>query len=245
MSNNKSDVYIMGVPFLNKTKQAFLEEDLSSHLLNEEKAFIVTANPEIVMEAHRDDQYMKTICSANYIVPDGIGIIFAAKRQNTPLQERIAGFDLMNDLLKFANEHRLSCFFLGATTLVNEKAVKQVQKQYPNIEIAGHHHGYFAQDDHTIVNLVKQVAPDLVFVALGYPKQEFWIREHLSSFKKGTFIGVGGSFDVLAGDVKRAPDIWIKLNLEWLYRLIKQPTRIWRFFGLVKFMWLALFRRNE
>lgn len=244
MSNNHSYVHIMDIPFLNKTKQSFLEENLYSHLLNEDKTFIVTANPEIVMATRNDAHYKEAVCSAHYIVPDGIGIVIASKRQQTPLQERVAGFDLMIDLLNFANDKKLSCFLLGATADVNERAVNEIKNRFPNVKIAGHHHGYFS-DDEEIVTLVKDASPDLVFVALGFPKQEFWIRNNFDSFKKGMFIGVGGSFDVLAGEVERAPSFWIKLNLEWLYRLIKQPSRIFRIFTIFKFMLLTFLKRKN
>lgn len=243
MSKNDEFVQIIGIPFINKTKRTLLEDNLYQHLLKEEKTFVVTANPEIVMYAQKDKQYKETICKANYVVPDGIGIVIASKRQGTPLCERIAGYDLMIDLLKKADEQLLSCYLLGATNEVNKRAVQQIREKFPNVKVVGHHHGYFHNDD-KIVEQIKKTAPDLIFVALGFPKQEFWIHNHFHQFEKGIFIGVGGSFDVLAGKVKRAPNFWIKLNLEWLYRLIKQPSRIFRMFDLFKFLMLILFKRT-
>src|SRR5690625_4697020 len=126
VSKNDEFVHIMGIPFINKTKRTLLEDNLYHHLLKEEKTFVVTANPEIVMYAQKDKQYKKAICTANYVVPDGIGIVIASKRQGTPLSERIAGYDLMIDLLKKADEQSLSCYLLGATSEVNERAVQQI-----------------------------------------------------------------------------------------------------------------------
>src|SRR5699024_432541 len=107
----------------------------------------------------------------HYIVPDGIGIIYAAKRQKTPLYERIAGYDLMIDLLNYANDNQLSCYLLGAVEETNEKAVKKIHEQFPNVRVVGHHDGYF-KDDSDIINDIQRNEPDLVFVALGFPKQE-------------------------------------------------------------------------
>src|SRR5699024_9412287 len=154
------------------------------------------------------------------------------------------GFDLMVDLLEHADEVGLSCFLLGASEGVNEKTVEYIKKTYQNIRIAGNHHGFFKEDDVSIAELVRESNPDLIFVALGFPKQEYWITNYISSFTKGTFIGVGGSFDVLAGEVKRAPSIWIKLNLEWLYRIVKQPARIFRIMNVFKFIGLSLLKRT-
>lgn len=245
MSNELKCVSILDIPFLNKTKASFLKDDLYPRLLNEEKTFIVTANPEIVMEAYRNKPYKHAIQRANYIVPDGVGVLLAARWRKTPLIERITGYDLMLDLLAFANENKLRCFLIGAKKEINKKAVEKVKQHYPNLIIAGHHHGYFDIQDEKIVQRIKDTNPDLVFVALGYPKQELWIHKHIKKFKKGTFIGVGGSFDVLAGYVKRAPRLWISLNLEWLYRLLQQPSRIFRMLKILKFLVLSFLKRKE
>lgn len=235
----------MDIPFVNSTQSEFINQEIIPCLDEYKKCFIVTANPEIVMETRRNKEYKKIVQSADHVVPDGIGILLAAKRIKQPLKERIAGFDLMRDLLTIANERGAKCFFLGASEEVNELVVKKVSKQYPNIEIVGRHHGYFKMDDESIVNIVKEKEPDFVFVALGYPKQEKWIYENLSQFNKGVFMGVGGSFDVLAGKVKRAPEIWIKLNLEWLYRILKQPFRLKRIFPVFKFIFLIYTKREK
>lgn len=234
----------MDIPFTNCTQTEFLNEKLIPKIEKGEKCFIVTANPEIIMETRRNKAYKKIVQSANYIVPDGVGILLAAKFQKEPLQERIAGFDLMNDMLSIANKKRAKCFFLGATPEVNDRAVENIQRQYPNIQVTGNHHGYFNINDASVLAEVHKENPDFVFVALGFPKQEEWIYKHLQTFSKGIFIGVGGSFDVFAGNVKRAPSIWIKLNLEWLYRLLKQPFRLRRMGPIIKFIWLVVTKKG-
>lgn len=240
MANKNDFVTIMGIDFLNTTQDEFIKKYLTKRIKTAEKTFVVTANPEIVMKAREDKEYYKAITKATYIVPDGIGIIKAAQWMKTPLTERIAGFDVMEDLLNEANEKNWSCFFLGASEDVNKKMVDRIKKRYPNLEIAGRHHGFFDLEDKTIVKTVQESHADLVFVALGLPRQEMWIANHIETFDKGLFIGVGGSFDVLAGAVKRAPDIWIKWNLEWLYRIIKQPTRLKRIWKVFHFLFLVM-----
>ncbi|SEP75638.1 N-acetylglucosaminyldiphosphoundecaprenol N-acetyl-beta-D-mannosaminyltransferase [Virgibacillus subterraneus] len=244
MTNQLKTVKIMNVNFINATKDIFLKNHIYPSLMNEHKQFIVTANPEIVMKTRENEQYEQAVQSADYVVPDGAGILIAAKYMKLPLQERIAGYDLMLDLLEFANEKRLSCFFLGAKEEVNEKAVLEVEKRFPNINIAGRHHGFFKLDDQELVEKVQNANADIVFVALGLPRQELWIARHSVRFQKGIFMGVGGSLDVLAGEVNRAPEIWIKLNLEWLYRLLKQPFRVKRILKVFEFMVRIMFRKS-
>lgn len=236
-------VKILDIPFVNMTKEEFINEHVTRHLLEKEKCFIVTANPEIVMETRRNKPYKQTLLNANYVVPDGTGVILAAKRKKTPLKERIAGFDLMVEMLRLANENRARCYFLGGKQSVVKQTVEAVKRNYPNIELAGSHHGYFDINDRKIVQLVKESKSDFVFVALGFPKQETWIDQNIHEFTHGIFIGVGGSFDVLSGNVKRAPDIWIKLHLEWLYRVIKQPFRIKRLLPIFHFVGLIITKK--
>lgn len=240
MSNK---VNLLGVEFDKRTKAETIDL-LASRLKDNKKTFIVTANPEIVMYAQRDSDYMATLRTADYIIPDGIGIIMGAKLLKRPLPERVAGFDLLKDLLAVANREHLNVFFLGAKEEVVQKAVTNVKQAYPNLHVCGYHHGYFDEKDEKVAEMVKEAEPDLVFVALGFPKQERWIKNNFPQFHKGVFMGVGGSFDVLAGEVKRAPLIWRKLNLEWLYRLIKQPSR-WKRMAFLPLFMLKVFQTKK
>ncbi|MDY7044964.1 MAG: WecB/TagA/CpsF family glycosyltransferase [Bacillota bacterium] len=243
MSFNNT-VTIMGIPFLNTTRNDFLRDYLVPRLDEEQKCFVVTANPEIVMKARENDTYRQIIRTADYIVPDGVGILKAAKFQKQPLQERVTGYDLTLDLLSYANDHGLNCYFLGAKDEINAKAVSEVQRSYPHIQIAGHHHGYIDMEDETFAESIQNSEPDIIFVALGSPKQEQWIMKHKEKFSKGIFIGIGGVFDVLAGKVPRAPKAWINLNLEWLYRLLKQPSRWKRILKAVEFMFRVYVKKD-
>lgn len=243
MLHNQSNVTILDIVFTNTTLHQFLENAVKPSYQNSEKRFIVTANPEIVMHARNDAAYKQTLIEADDVVPDGIGIIYAAKLKKQPLQERIAGFDLMEQMLLLADNQSASCYFLGAKEAMNAEAVKRIQELYPNISIAGRHHGYIDVEDDEVVERIQEAQPDFVFVALGYPKQEMWIHQHLPRFSKGIFMGVGGCLDVYAGNVKRAPQFWINLHMEWFYRIVQQPARWKRMLPLLSFMWLAFWKK--
>lgn len=244
MTEMNQIVPIMDVNFLNITQRDFLEGRLFPKLINHEKCFVVTANPELVMKTREDSAYKQSINKADYIVPDGVGIILAAAYKGRPLHERVTGSDITFDLLAFAEVKGLSCYFLGASENVNKKVVEEVESMYPRLKVAGRKHGFFDLDDPAVVDDVKIANPDIVFVALGLPRQENWIAKHIDRFNKGLFIGVGGTFDVIAGEVNRAPKFWIKLNLEWLYRLIKQPFRFKRILKVFEFMIRVVLKRD-
>lgn len=202
-TNPSNVISIMDIDFINSTKEELLEKHLIPRLKREEKCYLVTANPEIVMRTNEDPAYKAMVHTADFVVPDGAGIVMASKYLKQPIIERVPGYDLMVSLLDYADEQGLSCYFLGAKKQVNQKLIVEVKKKYPNLNIAGHHHGYFSTGDHAIVDDVVAAEPDMVFVALGSPRQDAWITTYIDKFTKGLFMGVGGSFDVLAGEVKR------------------------------------------
>ena len=228
-------VSILGVPFIHTTMKDFIHL-LQERIIQKEKTFIVTANPEIVMKANEDDNYMEIVQKANFVTADGIGVVKAAKLLNDPLPERVTGFDMMQELLKAADQHHHRVYLLGAEEAVLQGAMAKIAEEFPGVEIVGGHHGFFDWEQNEIASDIKRLEPDLVFVALGLPRQEQWIAQHFSLFDKGIFIGVGGCFDVLAGKVERAPEFWQKANLEWFYRLMKQPTRLKRMLVLPHFV---------
>ncbi|WP_332650902.1 WecB/TagA/CpsF family glycosyltransferase [Lysinibacillus sp. 54212] len=227
-------VTVMGVPFLHTDQQGF-----SSLLINriegKEKTFVITANPEIVMGANENPELMAYIKQATYVCADGIGVVKAAKILGDELPGRVTGYDTMIALLEAGNEKRFKIYLLGAQKETLDKTVENIGKTYPNVEVVGYHDGFFDWNSSDIPDEIQSLQPDLVFVALGVPRQEKWISEHIDRFSHGVFIGVGGSFDVIAGTVKRAPVFWQKLNLEWLYRLLKQPSRWKRMLALPRF----------
>ncbi|RYG72164.1 glycosyltransferase [Lentibacillus lipolyticus] len=242
---NKSEVVpVMGIHFISLSRQEFLDQKLYPVLDHGGKCFVVTANPDITMQAKENADFRRAVTASDYVVPDGAGIVLASKYLKRPVAERIPGYELMVDVLAYANENRLPCYFLGAKEDVNAQMVQEVTRHYPNIPIAGRHHGFFELDDEQVARDVLAAAPAIVFVALGAPRQETWISKYMDQFDKGLFMGVGGSFDVFTGNVKRAPEAWIQLNLEWLYRLLKQPFRWKRIWKSLKFMLYVLWKKE-
>ncbi len=208
-------------------------------MLEGDKAnLIVTPNPEIVMKAKEDEEF-KTIINekASLVIPDGIGIIKGANILGTPLKERVAGYDLICNLLEKYKDGSKTFYFWGSKPGIAETAKTKMEEKYPDIKIVGVDDGYF--DDakkQEIISKIEKLKPDILLVGVGFPKQEKLISELLDKniFKIG--IGCGGSIDVLSGTVKRAPKILIKMHMEWSWRLIKQPSRIGRMMVLPKFL---------
>ncbi|WP_192986705.1 WecB/TagA/CpsF family glycosyltransferase [Carnobacterium mobile] len=232
---NKQKVNVLNVSFDNLRQEELLAQ-LNHRIQIQQKTFVVTANPEIVMYANQYPNYMDIIKKADYITPDGIGIVKAARMLKTPIIERVAGYDLMLELLKNADKLNQSIYLLGAKEEVILKTVKKIKTEFPNIKLKGYHNGYFELTDKTLLNQAVEAQADIIFVGLGFPKQEEWIQNYLQHVTKGLAMGVGGSFDAYTGTVKRAPAIFIKMNLEWFYRLLKQPTRFKRMLMIPKFL---------
>ncbi|EGY1138851.1 WecB/TagA/CpsF family glycosyltransferase [Listeria monocytogenes] len=229
---NKQEISILNIPFYNTTQAGFVEE-LYTVAKDGGRRFVVTANPEIVMHARMDKEFEAILRQADYIVPDGIGIIMASEKLGEPLTERVTGYDTMVGLLN----KPLRCYFLGAKPEISKVVESKVNEKFPQAVVCGVHHGYFdVLESEMIAKEILLAKPDVIFVALGSPAQEKWILSQIANFEKGIFIGVGGSFDVLTDNVKRAPKIWIKLRLEWVYRLLSNPSRWRRFFAIPQFM---------
>ena len=219
-----------------KSAQSFYEI-LSDNLKNNKKTFVVTANPETFMISEKNEDVRKMLLDKETImVPDGIGVLKAGKKIGYNIEERITGIDIANELLKFGNEQKKSIYLFGSKQEVIDLMKIVIKEQYPNLKLVGTSNGYVTDKDKVFDEIVK-LEPDIVLVALGIPLQEMLIYKHLNRFKKGIFVGVGGSFDVMSGMKKRAPKIFIKLNLEWLYRILKEPKRLKRFYDSnVKFL---------
>lgn len=219
-----------------KSAQSFYEI-LSDNLKNNKKTFVVTANPETFMISEKNEDVRKMLLDKETVmVPDGIGVLKAGKKIGYNIEERITGIDIANELLKFGNEQKKSIYLFGSKQEVIDSMKIVIKEQYPNLKLVGTSNGYVTDKDKVFDEIVK-LEPDIVLVALGIPLQEMLIYKHLNRFKKGIFVGVGGSFDVMSGMKKRAPKIFIKLNLEWLYRIMKEPKRFKRFYNSnVKFL---------
>lgn len=201
-------------------------EDL---LIKNKKKFIITVNPEIIMKSYKNIEIKEMLLNDNNIlVPDGISIIKKAKQYNINIKERITGVDISSKALEICNKNKKSIYLFGSKKEVLDKLIININQKYPNINIVGFSDGY-VEDKDKIMKEIISLSPDLILIALGVPNQELLINKYIEKAKKGVFIGVGGTFDVLSGCKKRAPKLFIKLNLEWLYRIICEPTRLKRF----------------
>lgn len=210
---------------------------LKEKLEKEEKTFIVTANPEAFMFGEQDPE-MDAILMDDAVstVADGIGIVRGAAMIDIKVEERIPGVDIAEQLMIYGNELGKSIFLLGSKQEVIDAMCKVMAEKYPNLKVAGAINGYVPDKDAAFEE-IKAAAPDIVLVALGIPAQEKLIYKHLKDFNKGIFVGVGGSLDVLSGTKERAPQFFIKHNLEWAYRIMKEPKRLKRFYNShVKFI---------
>jgi len=209
----------------------------------DKKAIITPINPEKIMRSFKDDKLREILLNSNLLLPDGYGIIFASKILKIQLKERITGIDMFESLLDYANENRLSIYFLGTQDEILEKVIERIEKEYPGIKIAGYHNGFFKEENEVLEDL-KDKKFDILFVAMGSPKQEYFIYDNFDKIDAKIFMGVGGSFDVFSGKFKRAPYLIRKLGLEWLYRFILEPRkRFPRVIQLFNFMILVFKER--
>lgn len=233
---------ILGVHFHAVTKQQAVDVAMS-RIRAGRKGYVVTPNPEIVDLCRHDGDLMHIVNHATLVLPDGIGIIYAAKILGQKLCGKVAGIEFAESLVSAMAKEGMRLFLLGAKPGVAETAGKNLCKKYPGLILAGSHDGYFSDAQQAVAAINDCGGADVVFVCLGAPKQERFIAEHMEDIHASLFCGLGGSLDVFAGVAKRAPDIFIKLGLEWFYRLLKQPSRIGRMMKLPKFLLLVIKER--
>ncbi|MBP1994888.1 WecB/TagA/CpsF family glycosyltransferase [Paenibacillus eucommiae] len=238
---------IMGIPFPKITMEQTLE--LLGKVIDQDQAglfHVVTGNPEIVMSCQNDKQLRSIIDEAGLITADGIGIVMVSRIKGGHLPERVTGCDLLIKMLEAGNRKKWSFYFLGADEVTNRRASEVITQTYPNVSVLGGHHGFFSEEEGLkIVEEIRSLEPDVLIVALGAPYAERWIHKHKSSLNAKIAIGVGGSLDIIAGKVKRAPEIWQKLHVEWLFRLINQPSRWRRQMILPRFAIRAIFFKES
>lgn len=234
---------IFGVLFDNYTIKEAIDKAVLS--LDGDKPFVIaTPNPEIVEAARKDEEYKTIINSADIVTPDGIGIVYASKILKGNIKERAAGFDIVCGIIEKLDKRSGSIFLFGSKPGVAEAAATTLKEKYANLKIAGCRDGYF-KDDTDIIEAIKDAAPDLLLVCLGAPKQEKWIAANKDSLNAKILVGAGGTLDVIAGNVKRAPDIFIKFGMEWFYRLIKEPKRIGRMAKLPLFLLDVIVKKGK
>ncbi|UNK18090.1 WecB/TagA/CpsF family glycosyltransferase [Paenibacillus sp. N3/727] len=228
-------VSIFGIPF-SKLNMNDTVKYLTEAVISGRPHQVITANPIMVMAALDDPEYKKMMQNADLIVPDGSGIVWAAGVGGDPLTERVTGFDMLHELMKVGENYRWKFYLLGTTPEVIQEAAERLQMQYPAAIIAGYRDGFFGpEQDDEVIEGIRAVSPDLLFVARGADTQEPWIARYKERLGVPIMMGVGGSFDIISGKSKRAPKVFQKLRLEWFYRLLKEPTRFKRMLALPKF----------
>ena len=218
-------------------------EERADALLRARKGgYIVTANPEIVLHSREDAAYAAAVNGADLVLADGVGDLYAARILGTPLPERVAGSDLTPRLLSRLAERGGSVFLYGARPGVAERAAERMKKRFPGLNVCGTNDGY-GYDDEAVAAKINAAKPDFVMVCLGVPKQEKWMAKHAGKLNAGLMAGLGGTLDVFSGQVRRAPIVWQKLNLEWLYRCFEEPKRFKKIKKLPQFIFKAWRKR--
>ncbi len=234
-------VHVLGIRF-HRVSIAQAVERVLYWITEESRRMVITAGPEFVMKTIADNALQRIAQSADLVTADGIGVVWAARRAGRPVPERVTGVELIRHLFDEANARHqpLRVFVLGATEVALQSCLRQFQVDYPDFIFAGHN-GYFTpQDTEGLLQEIHDFHPHVWLVGLGQPRQEHLIYEHLGQLPPMVAIGVGGSIDVWGGTVKRAPRLIQRFNLEWLYRLLKQPSRWRRQLALPKFAWRVI-----
>lgn len=227
---------ILGVGIDKITGQEALQQ-IGAFIASDQPHQIVTANAEIIYQASKNEKMRSIINQAQMVTADGSGVVWASRQLGQPLSQRVTGIDLVNSICEQSAKDKWKIYILGSAPGVAATAAVNIRDKYPGCNIIGTHHGYFnAKEEKQILAELEQLRPDVLFVALGAPKQEYWIADHIEQLQIPVAMGIGGSMDVLSGNVKRAPKWMQKLSLEWLYRLLIQPTRFKRMLALPKFM---------
>jgi N-acetylglucosaminyldiphosphoundecaprenol N-acetyl-beta-D-mannosaminyltransferase len=240
---------IMGVRIDNLSMDEVLK--IAEEKIEKDEQYIIyTPNTEFIMMCQKDKEFLNLMNESDINIPDGIGLIYAGKIKKHPLKEKVGGYDLSVNLLKMANDKGLKLYVVGGKPGVAEAAMENVREKYPGIKIVGTQHGYFKgthlgkkghEEEIAVIEDINKHQPHILFVGFGAKKQELWIEYNKDLINANVIIGNGGTLDGLAGIVKRAPDIFIKLGLEWLYRLMKEPKRIKRQIVLPVFMLKVIF----
>ncbi len=229
-----SRIDVLGVSFDDLTMDEAVEIALG--FMQERRAcYACTPNPEIVMAAKGDASLRAALSGAELVLADGVGITKAAAMLGTPLKSRVPGIDFASNVISRLAQRGGSVYLLGAKPLVAEVAAEKLTQTYPGIVIAGTNDGYFT-DDAPVIEKINAASPDFLMVCLGSPKQELWMSANAGRLSCGLMAGPGGSLDVMAGNVQRAPETWRRLGLEWLYRVIKEPKRLGRVMKLPAFV---------
>ncbi len=230
---------LLGVKIDTLDKARFLKEIGSFLQKSSKPGYVVKPNAEIVTYAQKDNQFKKILNESFLSVPDGVGVLWAGRLLNLEIKDRIGDVSFMQNLLSLAQKGGWKVFFLGGASGTKKSLFARVEADFPKLKIVGFVDGYF-KNSALVVSQINQSRSDIVFVGLGFPKQEKWIYENKDKLQVKLLVAEGGSFDFLSGQVQRAP-VWVqKVGLEWLFRLVKQPARLPRQLHLAEFVFLVL-----
>lgn len=223
------------------------KESLLRYIDKFDKVHIISGNPEVLYNGlNNNSLYENFIKENSIIIPDGVGTVLASKIVKNPVKEKIAGVEFVESLFQKFEKENKSVFLLGAKKFTLDKCIRILNKKYPKLNIVGKRDGYFnIEDCEDLIDKINEIKPYALFVAMGSPKQESFIIKYMDRLNVKVFMGVGGSFDVISGEVTRAPKWMIKLGLEWLYRVVKEPFRIKRLSSIPKFLFKVIKENKE
>jgi len=217
-------------------------EELFKNISSFAKVHIISGNPEVLLNGLQNNILLDNFTSKNsIIIPDGIGTVICSKIVRAPVKEKIAGVEVMDSLVKKCEKENQGIYLLGSTKETVDMCNINLRTKYRKLNILGSHDGYFDLDNcEDILNEIEKACPHVLFVAMGCPRQEMFIAKYMDRLPCKVFMGVGGSFDIIAGNVKRAPKWMINIGMEWLYRVIKEPFRIKRLSSIPKFILMVI-----
>ncbi len=239
---NHETVRLFGIPVEAMTMEQTL--DLVDDVIKQRRSLqIGVINAAKVVNMDKDPELRQAVLSSDIILADGAAVVWASKLLRTPLPERVAGIDLMFGMFERGDQRGYRVFCLGATEEISRTVEEHLARDYPGLTLAGRHHGYFTEEEaQGIADQVRDSKADILLVAMTSPKKERFLAKWMAHMQVPVCHGVGGSFDVYAGKVERAPETWQKLGLEWLYRVKQEPGRLWKryFFTNISFIWMLL-----
>ena len=242
----KSDqVVILGVPVDNVTEEEALAR-IEAFIENGRPHQVVTVNPEFIMAAQSDAKFFQVLKEADLSLPDGVGLLWAARFLGRLLSQRLAGVDTVRRIASLAAEREYRLFLLGAAEGVAEATAVRLEEKNPGLKVAGTYAGSpDPKEEEEVIEMVRAARPQVLLVAYGAPQQDLWIHRHLGRLGVPMVMGVGGAFDFISGKAKRAPGWMQRLGLEWLHRLLHEPWRWRRMLALPKFVWLVIKSRRR
>lgn len=243
MSRNNESKYIS---ILGYRVYALDKKQCIKEIFSREKVHVISGNPEVLYRGLEERElYNNFTDKSSIIIPDGVGTQIAGKVLNTPVTEKIAGIEVMKDIIECCEKEGSGIYLLGASEEVVNSCVNKLKQQYPKLKILGYKNGFFDLDNcNEILSDIKDKKPKALFVAMGCPRQEKFIIKYFNELPVSIFMGVGGSFDVIADKIQRAPKWMINIGMEWAYRVMKEPWRIKRLGSIPKFLLMVIKSRG-